>query len=307
MKFPRTRILFPALILLTVSLIVLLTLPLIEGPAARNTHAQSGDCDDPFEGQRVSFNPAYWDLTDFCQHSVSYAEIFSGGPAPNGIPPLDDPQFESLDDARDWLVDRSPVIALHVDGDARAYPLAILMWHEIANDTVGGVPVAVTFCPLCNASIVFDRRVDGDVLTFGTTGNLRGSDLVMWDDVTQSWWQQFTGEAIVGSYTGTLLTKLPSQVVGFGAFAEQYPDGQVLSVPEDFSRPYGDNPYAFYDTEVRSTAHRSTGRAMSARRRCFSARWTIKRSRFIWTRMAHSVITTRTAHGMPSGPPSRVS
>lgn len=209
--------------------------------------AQSS-CDDPFGGSRPRFSLSFWDQTDFCKHSVDYDEIISGGPPPNGIPPIYDPAFESVDEARSWLSRLSPVIAFELNGDARAYPLAILMYHEIVNDVVGGVPVAVTFCPLCNAALVFDRRVGQDVLAFGTTGNLRGSDLVMWDDLTQSWWQQFTGEAIVGAYTGTQLEALPSQVVGFGQFVEQYPDGQVLQIPADYSRPYGSNPYVDYDT-----------------------------------------------------------
>jgi hypothetical protein len=223
-------------------------------------HAQNS-CDDPFAGVSIRFSQFFWPLTDFCQHSVDYHDIRSGGPPPNGIPPigfpaqnhlnsgaLPDPVFESIEAAGEWLQDQSPVVAVAINADARAYPLAILIWHEIANDVIGDVPVAVTFCPLCNASIVFDRRVGGDTLYFGTTGNLRNSDLVMWDDKTQSWWQQFTGEAIVGEYTGSALTFLPSQVVGFKQFKEQYPEGKVLSRETSANRPYGQNPYTFYDS-----------------------------------------------------------
>ena len=103
------------------------------------------------------------------------------------------------------MSETEPVIGLVVNGDARAYPLKILIWHEIVNDTVGGVPVTVTYCPLCNSAIVFERTVDGRVLDFGTTGKLRNSDLVMYDRQTESWWQQFSGTAIVGAMTGTKL------------------------------------------------------------------------------------------------------
>ncbi|MGQ9851612.1 MAG: DUF3179 domain-containing (seleno)protein [Aggregatilineaceae bacterium] len=95
--------------------------------------------------------------------------------------------------AQEWLQPQSPVVAVSVNGSARAYPLAIMTRHEIVNDTLGGVPVAVTFCPLCNSAIVFERTVEGQVLRFGVSGLLRNSDLIMWDDATQSWWQQFTG------------------------------------------------------------------------------------------------------------------
>ena len=141
----------------------------------------------------------------------------------DGIPPLDNPQFDDLATADTWLQPASPVIALAVDGIARAYPLAILTRHEIANDVIGETPVAVTFCPLCNSAIVFDRRVDGATLRFGVSGLLRKSDLVMWDDQTQSLWQQLTGEGIVGTHTGALLDIVPSQLVGYGAFKQQYP------------------------------------------------------------------------------------
>ncbi|MCB9449907.1 MAG: DUF3179 domain-containing protein [Anaerolineaceae bacterium] len=223
---------------------------------AQAVHAQLS-CDNPFGGlENQPRNLNFWDKTDFCQTSIDYSEVLSGGPPPNGIPPLGfpglpDPTFESIVDAQSWLVDESPVIAVEINDEARAYPLAILIWHEIVNDTLGDVPVAVTFCPLCNSSLVFDRHVGDSVLAFGTTGNLRNSDLIMWDDQTQSWWQQFTGEGIVGAYTGTQLELIPSQVVGFSQFAAQYPDGQVLTRDTTFGRDYGINPYPDYDTRSR--------------------------------------------------------
>ncbi|RMG69712.1 MAG: DUF3179 domain-containing protein [Chloroflexi bacterium] len=203
-------------------------------------HAQNTCDDPPFENNRT------WDLTDFCQYQEGvYDEIISGGVGRDGIPPIDDPQFESIEEAAEWLQPQSPVIAFELNGDARAYPLAILTRHEIVNDVVGGEPVAVTFCPLCNSAIVFERTVDGDVLRFGVSGLLRNSDLIMWDDKTQSWWQQLTGEGIVGAYTDTQLNIQGSNVVSFEAFMEQYPDGQVL---DPGSRRYGDNPYRGYDS-----------------------------------------------------------
>ena len=142
-----------------------------------------------------------WPRTDFTQHTVLFEEIESGGPPKDGIPAIDRPRFVSQKEAARWLDAREPVIVFEHRGEARAYPLQILMFHEIVNDTVGSTPVAVTFCPLCNASIVFDRRLDGAVLDFGTTGKLRKSDLVMYDRQTESWWQQFTGKGIVDRET----------------------------------------------------------------------------------------------------------
>lgn len=145
------------------------------------------------------------------------------------------------------LTPNDPVIGLAIGGDARAYPLRILIWHEIANDTVGGVPIAITYCPLCNSAIVFDRRVPPHVLDFGTTGKLRNSDLVMYDRQTESWWQQFTGEAIVGALTGTELKLVPARLESFAAFKARHPDGKLL-VPNDPKKwDYGRNPYVGYD------------------------------------------------------------
>lgn len=198
--------------------------------------------------ERLPFNTRGW-RTDFTKRVIDYAEIRSGGPPKDGIPALDAPTYESMEDAATWLTDTSPVIVYETEGVARAYPLAILMWHEIVNDEVAGRPVTVTFCPLCNASIVFDRRVGEDILDFGTTGNLRNSDLVMYDRQTESWWQQFTGQAIAGAYSTTQLNFLASQVLPFREFRNLFPDGDVLARPLDlYSRSYGFNPYVNYDT-----------------------------------------------------------
>ncbi|MBI5649776.1 MAG: DUF3179 domain-containing protein [Chloroflexi bacterium] len=192
------------------------------------------------------FSAATW-KTDFKKHSVPYKDILSGGPSKDGIPAIDEPKFIAPRDVRAWLAENEPVIAFAHQDDARAYPLQILMWHEIVNDTVGGLPVAITFCPLCNASIVFERVVAGQATTFGTTGNLHFSDLVMYDRATESWWQQMTGEAIVGERVGMQLTMRFSQVIAFSDFSARYPDGKVLSRETGFTRSYGANPYVGYD------------------------------------------------------------
>jgi hypothetical protein len=185
--------------------------------------------------------------TDFSISSVHLGTITAGGPPRDGIPSIDAPRFESIAAARSWLPDDAPVIALEVAGTARAYPLAILVWHEIVNDTLGGVPIIVTFCPLCHAALVFERTVDGQVLDFGATGNLRYLDLVMYDRATETWWQQATGEAIVGTLTGSQLTFLPAQIVSLADFALAHPDGDVLSRDTGASRRYGQNPYPGLD------------------------------------------------------------
>ena len=187
-----------------------------------------------------------WPDTDFGTSSVSFAEILSGGPPKDGIPALDDPAMIPVARATD-IPGREPVIALEVEDETpRAYPVRYLMWHEIANDAVGGVPVAVTFCPLCNSGIVFDRRVDGRTLSFGVSGKLRHSDMVMYDRETESWWQQAIGEGIVGEMTGRRLRPLPSWMESWDEFRVRNPEGLVMARPA-FPRDYGRNPYAGYD------------------------------------------------------------
>jgi hypothetical protein len=222
-----------------------------DDPAEPTIHAGTAEeCEDPFEGSLVRFPTQFWeDRTNFCLHSVSYDEFLSGGPPPDGIPAIDDPVFEDVAAGDAWLEEDWPVMFFEWNGEARAYPLAILIWHEIVNDEVGGEPVSLTFCPLCNATIAFKRtQSDGRVLDFGTTGNLRNSDLVMYDRQTFSWWQQFTGEAIVGELTGEQLEVLPSQIIAWADFKAAHPDGKVLSRETGHTRSYGRNPYAGYDS-----------------------------------------------------------
>ncbi|MFN3644335.1 MAG: DUF3179 domain-containing protein [Gemmobacter sp.] len=187
-----------------------------------------------------------WPRTDFARAGVPFAEIVSGGPPKDGIPSIDDPLFRPLDQVR--ANPPEPVLSVEIDGVARAYPLAVLMWHEIVNDTLGGQPLAVTYCPLCNTGIVFDRVVAGRVTTFGTTGKLRRSDLVMYDRETESWWQQFDGTAIIGTRLGTVLRKVPARMESHGEFAARHPQGQVLVPNAPTLRDYGRNPYVGYDS-----------------------------------------------------------
>ncbi len=207
----------------------------------------------PNAGEAPSIWSHEWKQTDFSRTSIDFGEIRSGGPRKDGIPPIDVPKYRPAGEI-DNIGDQEPVITVSLNGEIRAYPVQILIWHEIANDTLGGVPIAVTFCPLCNSALVFDRRVDGRVLDFGTTGKLRNSDLVMYDRQTESWWQQFTGEAIVGEMTGTYLTALPSRVESFERFlarTAEHENVTVLVPTIAGMRNYGANPYSRYDRSTK--------------------------------------------------------
>ena len=196
--------------------------------------------------------------TDFDKRTVDLSEIMSGGPPRDGIPAVDTPRYASTENAGEWLDPDEPVIAAEIAGEARAYPLQILIWHEMANDTLGGIPIAVTFCPLCNSAIVFDRRLDGEVLDFGTTGRLRLSDLVMYDRQTETWWQQLTGTGIVGEHAGRELVRLPAAIVSWRDFRAAFPNATVLSRETGYSRSYGSNPYAGYDSTTQPFLLRRT-------------------------------------------------
>jgi hypothetical protein len=186
-------------------------------------------------------------ITDFSLHTVPYAEILSGGPPKDGIPAIDNPKFVNIKSADEWLKPNEPVVSVQVGDEARAYPIQILIWHEIVNDIVNGKPLLVTFCPLCNTAIAFERTYNGQVFDFGTTGRLRYSNLIMYDRQTETWWQQATGDAIAGKFAGSQLAYYPAAMISWQDFRAAYPSGSVLSRETGFSRDYGRNPYFGYD------------------------------------------------------------
>ena len=185
--------------------------------------------------------------TDFTRHTIPLDEIVSGGPPKDGIPAIDRPRYVPVAEARAWLRDEEPVLVVEGGSVVRAYPYQVLIWHEIVNDDVAALPLAVTYCPLCNTALVFRREHGGRILDFGTTGRVRHSDLVMYDRQTESWWQQATGEAIVGELAGERLEAYPARTASWREFRESHPQGEVLSRETGFDRPYGRNPYVGYD------------------------------------------------------------
>ena len=197
-----------------------------------------------------------WPATDFSRLLVDPREIIAGGPPKDGIPAIDAPRFVSVAEAAAGHAPVEPVMSLALNGDARAYPLRMLIWHEIVNDAVGGVPVAVTFCPLRNSAVAFRRVVGGAETSFGVSGLLRHSDMIMYDRATESWWQQFEGRAIAGARAGETLERLPSRLESFADFAARHPGGRVLVPADPRLRDYGRNPYVGYDGAPRPFLYR---------------------------------------------------
>lgn len=199
--------------------------------------------------------PAQWKaefpLTDFNKSTIPFSEVTEGGPGKDGIRSIDTPRFVPLNASYPLqLGTREPVISFSHGGEARAYPLRILIRHEIVNDEIAGLPIAVTYCPLCDSAVVFDRRFDGRVLDFGTTGKLRHSDMVMYDRQTESWWQQFVGGGLIGQYAGRELTMLPARVESLAIFRSRFPNGRIL-LPAVAATRFYENPYENYDRRDR--------------------------------------------------------
>jgi len=188
-----------------------------------------------------------WPNTDFEKSSVPFVEILSGGPPKDGIPAINDPRFHTIAEEKQ-LTAKEPIVSVVLNGTARAYPIRYLMWHEIVNDRIDNIPVTITFCPLCNAALVFDGRLNGTEYTFGVSGKLRHSDMIMYDHQTESWWQQFLGQAVVGQMLDAKLKPIPSLLQSWDAYKAEFPNGMVMTQPDDISRSYGDNPYAGYDS-----------------------------------------------------------
>ena len=203
---------------------------------------------------------ATWEqhLNDLPPPSIDLRELRRGGPPPDGIPPIDNPVLIPVNEV-DFLTDTEPVVTIDINGEARAYPIQILIWHEIVNDKVGDTPITVTYCPLCNSALAYERTVsftdvsNGDtseelILDFGTSGLLLNSSLVMYDRRTETLWSHFTAQAVHGLLVGTELTTLPVGMVAWGAWRDAHPNGLVLSTDTGFERDYGQSPYPGYDT-----------------------------------------------------------
>jgi hypothetical protein len=199
--------------------------------------------------------PFTW-KTDTLKHSVPLSEIQIVLPK-GSFPTLDYPKFVSKSEGMQMFFTKEPVIVVAIDGFAKAYSLNILTMHEIANDTLRGIPILVTYCPLCNSGIVYNRNLQFDgkyfLLEFEASGMLRNSDMVMLDRTTETLWQQSMGVAIVGAYDKAELDLLPSIIISVEEFFTRYPNGKILSKKTGFiqvEKRYGYNPYTKYDEKT---------------------------------------------------------
>ncbi len=174
-------------------------------------------------------------------------EIHSGGPPKDGIPAIDSPKFIPADADKTLAVD-ARVMGLELNGIAKAYPLSIMNWHEIVNDTFAEKSVVVTYCPLCGSGVAFDADVGGAPLKFGVSGLLYNSDVLLYDRRTESLWSQILSKSVTGKMKGQTLKMLPLLQTSWGEWKKLYPDTQVLSQNTGFSRDYNRNPYAGYET-----------------------------------------------------------
>lgn len=213
-----------------------------EGPDYRDPRLP-----EAFANQEPPRRAAGQFTTDFSRATISFADVISGGPPKDGIPAIDNPRFVSVEEADSWIADRESVLVVSQGGETHIHPIQILMWHEIVNDVVGGVPVSVTYCPLCNTGAAFLRNFDGQTLDFGVSGMLRFSNMIMYDRQTETWWQQASGEGVAGKYAGGRLEILPLLMVPWEDARSAYPNADVVSRDTGYARSYGRNPYAGYD------------------------------------------------------------
>ena len=190
-------------------------------------------------------------LTNFSKHSVNFLEIRNDGTGKNSIPPIKKPKF-SITGAIKNIGGNEPVISVTILGESRAYPLRMLIWHEVVNDNIGGVPILITYSPLGASIGVFHRQLDQKILSFGNTGRLRHFNTIIFDRETESWWQQFTGEAIIGDYLGRKLKKIPYRLEAFEVFRKKtltFRSKVMVPINPDI-RNYGTTPFIRMDTNL---------------------------------------------------------
>jgi hypothetical protein len=180
------------------------------------------------------------------KYLVDPDKILSGGPPKDGIPSIDNPKYVSVEEADVWIQDNELALAIIYKDIKRVYPLQIMTWHEIVNDTIAGDPILITYCPLCGSGIAYERKLDGEAVEFGTSGKLYNSNLVMYDRKTNSYWTQIFGQAIVGERTGEELREISIDTVVWRDWKKAHPDSIVLSQDTGHSRNYGQDPYGNY-------------------------------------------------------------
>ena len=186
--------------------------------------------------------------TNTAVRSIPLDEVLGGGPGKDGIPAILNPKFISVNEAKGIEDGDRFGVSVTIGNTSRFYPYSILVWHEIVNDEVGGQPFIVTFCPLCGSAITFDPTIEGEVRTFGVSGKLWESNLLMYDHKNENLWSQIIGEVVVGDETGEKLDIFPSQLITFDEFSSKYPNGEVLSRDTGYNRKYDFYPYGNYDS-----------------------------------------------------------
>ena len=196
-------------------------------------------------------NLLQWSLdfpkTKFSISSVALADIRSVGAKRDSIQAIFNPKFKRAK-SMSRLGRLEPLVRVEVEGEVRGYPLRVLVWHELVHDMIKGVPILISYSPLCNSSVVFDRRIKNNVLSFGNTGLLRYYDTIIYDTSSESWFQQYTGDAIVGSLTGNRLKPIASRIQSFGQFKADFPEAKVLVPTDPNAQNYGHTPYVRMDS-----------------------------------------------------------
>ncbi len=177
---------------------------------------------------------------------IPASQIFSGGPDKDGIPSINAPKFIKARDA-DFVKDKDRVLGITVNGISKAYPISILNWHEIVNDSIGDVFFTITYCPLCGTGVAFDSKVNGKTLSFGVSGLLYNSDVLLYDRETESLWSQLLSKAVTGKYKSTRLKMLPVMHTTWADWKQFHPSTLVLSKNTGYWRSYSRDPYSGYE------------------------------------------------------------
>lgn len=239
------------------SIYILFTLMIVFAAGAELIAGGSSESSQPLLEKEVSgtseeypvvpFSLAADFTTDFTKISVDLGRVVSGGPGKNGIPALSDPKFVSIGES--LIPDDVQAIVVTIGSDVRVYPLNILVWHELINDTIGDLPILVSFCPLCGSALVFSRTIESQSveLDFRVSGWLMDSNMIMYDTLTESLWNQSLGRGIAGEYNEISLSLLPFTMLNMGTIRERFSHAQVVSENTGYQRDYRRYPYGNYE------------------------------------------------------------